>query len=144
MLTPQFGVHPRSWSQKVRMVWQDFGILIPRKDLAMGARRGFSREFKRQVVEEWLGGSAGPAQLSRKHAISPGLLYHWKRQYSRGRYENEPTTEGAMADRIKELERLVGRLTFEDELLKKAVQVSASRREKSGSWNPGVGGGGSH
>ena len=110
----------------------------------MGARRGFSREFKRQVVEEWLGGSAGPAQLSRKHAISPGLLYHWKRQYSRGRYENEPTTEGAMADRIKELERLVGRLTFENELLKKAVRVSSSRRQRNGNVYPRLGGDGSN
>lgn len=110
----------------------------------MGTRRGFTREFKRQVVEEWLSGAGGPAQLSRKYAISPGLLYHWKRQYSRGWYGNEPTTEGAMADRIKELERLVGRLTFENELLKKAVQVSASRREKSGSWSPGLDGGGSN
>ena len=107
----------------------------------MGTRRGFNREFKRQVVEEWLGGGIGPAQLCRKYEISSGLLYHWKHQYSRGRYGNEPTTEGAMADRIKELERLVGRLTFENELLKKAVQVSVSRREKSGSWYPGLDGG---
>jgi transposase len=126
------------------MVWQDFGILMPRKDLAMGMRRGFNKEFKRRVVEEWLSGAAGPAQLSRKYEVAPGLLYHWKRQFSRGRYGNEPTTEGAMADRIKELERLVGRLTFENELLKKAVQVSVSRREKSGSWYPSLDGGGSN
>jgi hypothetical protein len=28
------------------------------------------------------------------------LLYHWKRQYSRGKFNNEPGEEGAVWDRI--------------------------------------------
>ena len=27
------------------------------------------------------------------HFISPSLLYHWKKQYSRGKFDSEPTEE---------------------------------------------------
>jgi transposase-like protein len=36
------------------------------------------------VVEELLSGESRPAQLCRRHNISSSLLYHWKKQYSRG------------------------------------------------------------
>lgn len=97
----------------------------------MKIKRNFTKEFKRSVVEEFLAGQTGPAQLCRKYEISPGLLYHWKRQYGRGKYDNEPTSEGIMEDRIKELDRMVGRLTMENELLKKAIQLSMRKAENS-------------
>ena len=100
----------------------------------MKNRRGFSLEFKRQIVEELLSGESGPAQLCRRNDISPSLLYHWKRQYSRGKFNNEPTEEAALKDRIEKLERLVGKLTLENEFLKRGLQNSLSRsitREKS-------------
>ena len=58
-------------------------------------------------------GISRPAQICRRYNISSSLLYHWKRQYSRGRFNNEPTEEAALKDRIEKLERLVGRLTLE-------------------------------
>ena len=103
----------------------------------MKGKRSFSKEFKRRVVEEWAAGQIGPAQLCRKYEISPGLLYHWKRQYSRGKYDNEPTSEGIMMDRIKELERMVGRLTMENDLLKKAIQLSMRKAQNSQSRRNG-------
>jgi len=66
-----------------------------RKDLAMRNQRNFSLEFKRQVVEELMSGESRPAQLCRRYNISSSILYHWKRQYSRGKFNNEPTEEGA-------------------------------------------------
>ena len=75
-----------------------------RKDLAMRNQRSFSLEFKRQAVEELLSGESHPAQICRRYNISSSLLYHWKRQYSRGRFNNEPTEEAALTDRIKNLE----------------------------------------
>jgi transposase len=103
-----------------------------RKDLAMKNQRSFSLEFKRQVIEELLSGESGPAQLCRRHNITSSLLYHWKKQYSRGKFNNEPSEEGALRDRIEKLERLVGRLTLENELLKKGLQYSASRSQRNG------------
>jgi len=79
--------------------------------LAMRSQRNFSLEFKRRVVEELLSGESRPAQLCRRYSISSSVLCHWKKQYSRGKFNNEPTEEAALKDRIEKLERLVGRLT---------------------------------
>jgi len=98
----------------------------------MGNQRSFSVEFKRQVVQELLSGESRPAQLCRRHNISSSLLYHWKRQYSRGKFNNEPTEEAALKDRVETLERLVGRLTLENEFLKKGLQSSLAQPRKNG------------
>ena len=98
----------------------------------MRNQRSYSLEFKRQVIEELLSGESGPAQLCRWYNITSSLLYHWKKQYSRGKFNNEPTEEGALRDRIEKLERLVGRLTLENELLKKGLQYSASLSRRNG------------
>ena len=109
-----------------------------RKDLAMRNQRSFSLEFRRGVVEELLSGESRPAQLCRRYNISSSLLYHWKRQYSRARFDNEPTEEAALKDRIEKLERLVGRLTLENEFLKKGLQMSVSQSQRSGRLSPGA------
>src|SRR3974377_1015228 len=88
----------------------------------MRSQRNFSLEFKRQIIEELLSGTSSAAQLCRRCSISAGLLYHWKKQYSRGKFNNEPTAEAALQDRVEQLERLVGKLTLENEFLKKGFQ----------------------
>src|SRR5512136_985257 len=99
--------------------------------------RTFSQEFKRQIIEELLSGESRPAQLCRRHNISSSLLYHWKKQYGRGKFNNEPTAEAALTDRIEKLERLVGRLTLENEFLKKGLQNSLSQSERNGKSSVG-------
>jgi len=98
----------------------------------MRNQRTFSLEFKRRIVEESLSGESRPAQLCRRHNIAPSLLYHWKQQYSRGKFDNEPTEEGALKERIQQLERLVGRLTLENEFLKKGLQHSINQSQRNG------------
>jgi len=98
----------------------------------MKPRRAFSNEFKRQVIEEYLSGVSTAAQLMRRHEISSGLLYHWKDQYTKGRFDNPPTHEAALEERVRQLEQLVGRLTLENEFLKKAVQRSLAPPKRSG------------
>jgi len=116
----------------------------------MRNQRTFSQEFKRQIVEELLSGESRPAQLCRRHNVSASLLYHWKKQYSRGKFNNEPTAEAALKDRIEKLERLVGKLTLENEFLKKGLQSSLSRHQRngrssaSGSTSSAVSGGGAN
>ena len=92
------------------------------KDLVMRKQRTFRAEFKRQVVEELLSGVGRPAQICRRHNISSSLLYRWKRQYGQGKFAGDPTEVPAMQERIEQLERLVGKLTLENEFLKKALQ----------------------
>ena len=103
----------------------------------MRNQRSFSLEFKRQIVEDLLSGESRPAQICRRHNISPSLLYHWKRQYSRGKFNNEPTEEADLKDRIEKLERLVGRLTLENEFLKKGLQNSLSQSSRNGKSSRG-------
>jgi len=102
----------------------------------MRNQRSFSLEYKRRVVEELMSGESRPAQLCRRYNITSSLLYHWKKQYSRGKLNNEPTEEGALQDRIEKLERLVGKLTLENEFLKKGLQHSLSRSQRNGKSLP--------
>jgi transposase-like protein len=84
------------------------------------------------VVEELMSGVSRPAQLCRRHNITPSLLYHWKKQYSLGKFNNEPIEEAALKDRIEKLERLVGKLTLENEFLKKGLQHSLNQSPRNG------------
>ena len=98
----------------------------------MRNQRSFSLEFKRRVVEELMSGESRPAQLCRRYNITSSVLYHWKKQYSRGKFNNEPTEGGTLKDRIEKLERLVGKLTLENEFLKKGLQYSISQSQRNG------------
>jgi transposase len=103
-----------------------------RKDLIMAERRKFSATFKRQVVEELLSQSSTLAQLSRRYDISSGLILHWKKRYEEGGLVEGPSqTEKELLARNAELERMVGRLTMENDLLKKAVEYTVRRRREN-------------
>ena len=96
----------------------------------MKPKRVFEKEFKRQVVEELLSKVSTPAQISRKYGISGGLLQNWKQQHARGKYGNEPDEVEGLKERIKEFEGLVGRLTMDNDFLKKACQNLAQTKKK--------------
>jgi transposase len=100
----------------------------------MREQRRFSPTFKQQVIGELLSGGCTLAQLSRRHDVSPGLILYWKKRYEQtGLLEGRSQSEKRSLARIAELERLVGRLTMENELLKKAVQYTAQRRKERSS-----------
>ena len=104
------------------------------KDLIMAERRRFTATFKRQVVEELLSESSTLAQLSRRYDISSGLILHWKKRYEEGGLVEGPAqTEKELRARNAELERMVGRLTMENDLLKKAVEYTLRRRRENSS-----------
>jgi transposase len=105
-----------------------------RKDLIMAERRRFTAIFKRQVVEELLSETSTLAQLSRRYDISSGLIVHWKKRYEEGGLVEGPSqSEKTLSARNAELERMVGRLTMENELLKKAVEYTLRRRRENSS-----------
>ena len=97
----------------------------------MRERRRFSAAFKREVVGELPSGVYSLAQLSRRHDVSSGLILYWKKRYEEaGLAEGPSQSEKRSLARIAELERMVGRLTIENELLKKAVEYTARRRQE--------------
>jgi transposase len=86
-------------------------------------RRQFTREFKLQVLAEIAAGKS-IAQAAREHQLHPTLIGRWQkqhRQYPDRAFSGNGRTYTDDA-RIAELERLVGRLTMENDLLKKALQ----------------------
>jgi transposase len=86
-------------------------------------RRKFSRDFKLQVVREVEAGKA-QALIAREHDISQYLISRWCRQHRR--YKDRAFSGNGRAHtdeaRIATLERMVGRLTMENDLLKKLLQ----------------------
>ena len=86
-------------------------------------RRAFSRDFKLQVVREVEAGKT-QAQIAREHRISQTLISRWCRQHRRYKDrafagKGHAYTEDA---RVAALERMVGKLTMENDLLKKVLQ----------------------
>lgn len=98
--------------------------------------RTYTKEFKRQLVEESLIGISTPGALCRKHNIARGLLHQWQKQYAKGKYDDESLTEVALQEKIQSYERMVGRLTMDNDLLKKALKHILSQEEKNESLLP--------
>jgi len=97
------------------------------------SRRKFSSDFKRQVVESIVSGSATQAELARENGISPVLINRWKKEYKTGRFfENVNSSDMARLElKIRDLERLVGRLTLENEMLKKFRDLDTKEKKES-------------
>jgi len=93
-------------------------------------RRRFTQEFKRSVVEQLLSETASPAELCRRYNVASGQLYTWKKQYAQGKLDPEPSKEAELEARVRELERLLGKVTLENEFLKKAFRNSLKQTEK--------------
>ncbi|OFZ55435.1 MAG: hypothetical protein A2328_03415 [Bdellovibrionales bacterium RIFOXYB2_FULL_36_6] len=100
----------------------------------MKPKRKFSKEYKRQIVEELVSQTSTLAQLSRRHNLSSGLILGWKKQYATGKLNNEPEENvEALKDRIEKLEKMIGRLTMDNDLLKKATQFSLKKKSANSS-----------
>jgi transposase len=58
------------------------GVRIPRVEVITRGerRRVWTLEQKREIVAESLGPELTPTEVARKHGISSGLLYNWRRQ----------------------------------------------------------------
>ena len=62
--------------------------------------------------------------------------YTWKKQYADGKLDPEPSREADLEARVRELERLLGKVTLENEFLKKAVRNGLKQAEKKQSSLP--------
>jgi transposase len=87
-------------------------------------RRTYSSEFKLDTVMEGLQGKKSIAQICRERGIKDTQYYKWKDIFlerSAEIFAGPSNTElQKKAERIAELERMVGKLAVENEALKKA------------------------
>ena len=108
----------------------------------MARYRTYTVAFKRQVVEEHLGGGTSLNQLARRHDISRELLRSWVRKYQAGEFAGDRPTRAdrrAYEAKIAGLERKVGQLTMELDLLKKGLASARRLRGASSSVVSGPG-----
>ncbi len=100
--------------------------------------RRFTQNLKRSLIEQLFSETATPLELCRRYNVSSGQLYTWKRQYAEGKLDPEPSREAELAARVRELERLLGKVTLENEFLKKAVRNSLRQAERKESSLPKI------
>jgi len=100
----------------------------------MNKRRTFKSELKARVVLEVLTGAKSTAQICREHSIKEQLVARWKKQFlqSASAVFDQEQRQDSQQERIAELERMVGRLTMELEVTKKASQLLSLPRSRNG------------
>ena len=94
----------------------------------MSKRRQFTAEFEARIVLEELTGIKDRAEICREHRLSPQVLARWREEFVERAPEIFATTRsrGDEQARIGELERMVGRLTMELDVAKKASDILTS------------------
>lgn len=103
----------------------------------MGRNRKYTLETKSRIVLELLRGEKSVAQASREYRIKDSLLYRWKEQFLEGGKQafayGQPAEQKRRADKVAELERIIGKLTMQLEIAKKASHYVKSLPPESGS-----------
>jgi transposase-like protein len=104
----------------------------------MGTRRTFKPDFKLETVLDMIRGEKTVAQICREREITESLLYKWRDAFCERApqifADQRAVSSGSdpQAERIAELERLVGRQTLELEVLKKARRLLNAPSRKNG------------
>jgi transposase len=101
---------------------------VPRKS---DGRRIFTVEFKRGVVQQLLKGEKTLAEVSRELDVQPNVVRQWKRRFEAGAQTAVAANEDVIPasalreahQRIRELERLLGKKQMEIEILEAAREV---------------------
>jgi transposase len=101
-----------------------------------GRRRRWSADEKLRIVEETLDERASISVVARRNGVAPNLLYRWRRLMLEGGSvavsEDDDVTSNKVVrqleDRIRELERQLGRKTLEAEILREALDKARSKK----------------
>lgn len=104
----------------------------------MAKRRTFTAEFKFEAVLDMVRGEKTITQICRERDITESLLYKWRDAF----FERAPAIfadqrsssngNDPQAERMAELERMVGRQALEIEVLKKARSLLNATPKKNG------------
>lgn len=106
--------------------------------MAQRKLRRHSPEFKFKLVLEALRGERTRAEIAREHDVTKSLLWKWEQALLAGGPDVFRSAESVSREiserdeRIAELERLVGRLALENEVLKKFETALDSTPWRSG------------
>jgi transposase len=99
-------------------------------------RRYWPTEQKLRIIEESFEPGETVSSVARRHGVAPNLLYRWRRLMSEGGAmavgSDEPVVGASevhrLEERVRELERLLGRKTMENEILREALAKAGSKK----------------
>jgi len=92
-------------------------------------KRVFSREFKLEVVRQWISGEKRVAQLCREHSLCETVVRRWREEYEQQgehAWRQGPVADPEAADeqsRIAMLEGALVRVTLENQFLRHALDT---------------------
>lgn len=104
--------------------------------MSVQRRRRWSLEEKRALVEEAEQPGSSVSSVARKHGVAPNQLFTWRRLWREGALTAVGANEAVVPAsevkelkvRVRELERLLGRKTLENEILKEAVKLAREKK----------------
>ncbi len=110
-----------------------------RIELITGTRRrryGSTHE-KLRIIEESLEPGETVSSVARRNGVAPNLLYRWRRLMNEGGVaavgSDEPVVGSSevkkLEDRVRELERLLGKKTMENEILREALTKAQAKKQ---------------
>jgi transposase len=94
--------------------------------MSRGPYRRHTPQFKLQLCSDIRSGTVGRREAQKKYALSANLIQLWLTQYDRGELNAEEVEASVVAEyeaKIAALERKVGQLTMELDLLKKTPRL---------------------
>jgi transposase len=107
-------------------------------------RRRFTTEQKLAIVAETMQPGQSISYVARQHGLSPSLVFRWRRLMSEGGKQAVQADDEVVAaaevrrleERVRELERLLGRKTLEVEILKEALDLARTKKPSLLSRSP--------
>ena len=99
-------------------------------------RRRYSLDEKMAVLAEAAQPGMSISYVARRHGISPSLLFGWRRRMTEGGKEAVRADDAVVASsevralekRIRELERVLGKKTLENEILREALKIAQEKK----------------
>ena len=110
----------------------------------VACRRRFTTEQKLAIVAESMQPGQTISYVARQHGLSPSLVFRWRRLMSEGGKQAVQAGDEVVAaaevrrleERVRELERLLGRKTLEVEILKEALDLARTKKPSLLSRSP--------
>jgi transposase len=99
-------------------------------------RRRYTAEQKMSVVQEAMAPGMTISYVARRHGIAPSLIFGWRRRMSEGgkeaiKADDEVVAKAeivALQKQVRELQRILGKKTVENEILREAVKVAHEKK----------------
>ena len=99
-------------------------------------RRRYTLDQKLAVLAEAAQPGMSISYVARRHGISPSLLFGWRRRMTEGGKEAVRADDAVVASsevralekRVRELERVLGKKTLENEILREALKIAQEKK----------------